>query len=176
MQNAFHSHRLVELHKTNSKPFKSKTKIVKVFQRSFNFHAGGAGTPKVFYIRNSFTYIIVVCQGDPKQVVSNFVREKCNSLKVVDKFLRQSMSDRKIEMTLLGTYLDKVAALDHEVLDDPVEGCVLVAHGHAIAAVLAGAELAEVLGRPRADVREQLHRQPSDLLHTQIPSQERWTW
>ena len=63
-------------------------------------------------------------------------------------------------------YLDEVASLDHEVLDDPVEAGVLVAHGHAIPAVLAGTELSEILGRSRTDVGEQLHQQSTDLLNS----------
>ncbi|RFU24760.1 hypothetical protein B7463_g11574, partial [Scytalidium lignicola] len=44
--------------------------------------------------------------------------------------------------------VDEVAALTHEVLDDAVEAAALVALGPAeVVLALAGAELAEVLGR-----------------------------
>mmetsp|Transcript_27194 Transcript_27194/g.58559 ORF Transcript_27194/g.58559 Transcript_27194/m.58559 type:complete len:226 (-) Transcript_27194:144-821(-) len=51
----------------------------------------------------------------------------------------------------------EVPPLQHECLDDSVEGAVFVAHIQVALFVLACAELAEVLGRPGTHVCEQLH-------------------
>jgi len=60
--------------------------------------------------------------------------------------------------------LDKVAALDHEVLDHPVEAGALVANGDSIRPVLARAELPKVFRRAGYCVRKQLEYHSSDFL------------
>ena len=58
--------------------------------------------------------------------------------------------------------VDKVAALDHEVLDDPMKGGSLESLGDAVLFELARAELAVVFRRLGAHVGEQLQKNPSD--------------
>lgn len=59
--------------------------------------------------------------------------------------------------------VDNVPALDHEVLDDPVEGGLLEAHGDAVLLGFPRAELAKVLGRLGHDVSEELHLDAAEL-------------
>ena len=59
--------------------------------------------------------------------------------------------------------LEKVPALDHEILDDAVELDVLVSLRKPALLVLTGAELSEVLARLGRDVGEQLHLDPPDV-------------
>ena len=61
------------------------------------------------------------------------------------------------------THLEEVTALDHEVLDDPVENAVLVPHRMPRLPVLPRAELPKVLTRLRRDVGEELHLYPPDV-------------
>jgi len=62
--------------------------------------------------------------------------------------------------------LHKVAALDHEVLDHPMETGAFVANGNAIRSVLARAELPEVFRRAGHCVRKEFEYHSSDFLHT----------
>lgn len=60
--------------------------------------------------------------------------------------------------------------MNHEILDDPVEGGALVALGNPVFLELARAELSEVFGRLGANVREQLEEDPPDgsVAHTDV--------
>jgi hypothetical protein len=53
--------------------------------------------------------------------------------------------------------VQKVAALNHKVLDDPVKGSTFEADGSAAEPEFPRAELPEVLSRPRHHIRKQLH-------------------
>merc|ERR1711957_360585 len=53
--------------------------------------------------------------------------------------------------------LHEISTLDHEVLDDSVEGAIFVADGHLVQSELAGAKLTEILGCLRHHVAEELH-------------------
>ena len=48
--------------------------------------------------------------------------------------------------------VDEISALDHEVLDDAVEGDSLVSLRNSVSSVLPGAELAEVLCSLRTNI------------------------
>lgn len=50
-------------------------------------------------------------------------------------------------VTVIYTHPDKIAALDHEVLNDPMEAGTFVTDGHAVFTMLPGAELTEILTR-----------------------------
>lgn len=81
---------------------------------------------------------------------------------LVDKVLicKRSAVDRHETCSVV---IHKVASLNHEILDDPVERAVLETERHAVLLVLAGAKLAKVLGRTGHRVRKELNLDSADF-------------